>query len=221
MQCACLVIEDHPKINSFIRRGLMQEHYAVIPPPMAKRALLAEDPAYDLVILDMMLPKLTGMQVRGRIRENRKHLPVLMLTAKDSVEHIVAALDAGADDYLRKPYQFSELTERTRAVQARDAPGMIVVEEQSRTLLVGVVKRERSRAGIVRRSRLGTDVLASACGDGCTVRVVPHVGHIADAYSLGYIQGGFARRRRPLVGVPSLIHGGRPPCRWRVARFSV
>lgn len=115
-----LVIEDDPKIASFIRRGLVQEYYAVDTASDGEEgAALAEDPAYDLIILDLILPKLTGMQVLRRIREKRKHLPVLMLTAKDSVDDIVAALDTGADDYLRKPFQFSELTARTRALLRR------------------------------------------------------------------------------------------------------
>jgi DNA-binding response OmpR family regulator len=115
-----LVIEDDRKIASFIKRGLTQEHYAVDTAADGEDGTaLIEDPAYDLVILDMMLPKISGMQVLRRIRENRKHLPVLMLTAKDSVQDIVAALDAGADDYLRKPFQFSELTARVRALLRR------------------------------------------------------------------------------------------------------
>ena len=78
-----LVIEDDPKIASFIRRGLTQEHYAVDHAHDGEEgAAMAEDPAYDLVILDMMLPKLSGMQVLRAIRHKRKKLPVLFLTAK-------------------------------------------------------------------------------------------------------------------------------------------
>jgi two-component system, OmpR family, response regulator len=115
-----LVIEDDAKIASFVKRGLMQEHHAVdCAADGEEGASMAEDMAYDVVILDLKLPKLTGMQVLERIRQHRRDLPVLILTAMDSVPDIVAALDAGADDYLKKPFQFSELTARLRALTRR------------------------------------------------------------------------------------------------------
>jgi DNA-binding response OmpR family regulator len=115
-----LVIEDDAKIASFVKRGLMQEHHAVdCAADGEEGASMAEDMAYDVVILDLKLPKLTGMQVLERIRQHRRDLPVLILTARDSVPDIVAALDAGADDYLKKPFQFSELTARLRALTRR------------------------------------------------------------------------------------------------------
>jgi DNA-binding response OmpR family regulator len=147
-----LVIEDDVKIASFIRRGLIQEHYAVDSAADGEEgAALAEDPSYDLVILDMMLPKLSGMEVLLRIRQKRKQVPVLMLTAKDSVENIVAALDGGADDYLRKPFQFSELTARVRALLRRGDRGVaifqvadLVLDPSRRTITRGSKKIDLS-----------------------------------------------------------------------------
>jgi two-component system, OmpR family, copper resistance phosphate regulon response regulator CusR len=141
-----LVIEDDRKIASFIKRGLSQEYHAVdIALDGEDGASLAEDPAYDLVILDMMLPKLSGMQVLCRIREKQKQLPVLILTAKDSVQDIVAALDAGADDYLRKPFQFSELTARVRALLRRGDRS--VATYQVADLTLDPARRAVTRAG--------------------------------------------------------------------------
>ena len=115
-----LVVEDEKKVASFIKKGLEEENYAVdIAYDGEEGLVLAEINEYDLVLLDIMLPKLDGMEVLRRIRGNGSGVPILMLTAKDAVEDIVSGLDSGSDDYLTKPFSFAELLARVRALLRR------------------------------------------------------------------------------------------------------
>jgi DNA-binding response OmpR family regulator len=117
-----LVVEDEKKVASFIKKGLQQEGYAadsVHDGAEAVQNAAAFD--YDLVVLDLMLPKGPGLEVLREIRLKKPKLPVLILTAKGSVEDKVAGLDAGADDYLIKPFAFAELSARVRALLRRGA----------------------------------------------------------------------------------------------------
>jgi heavy metal response regulator len=115
-----LVVEDEKKVASFIKKGLEEEHYAVDIAYDGEEGLtLAQINEYDLILLDIMLPILDGMEVLRQIRRNGSNVPVLMLTAKDSVEDIVTGLDGGSDDYLTKPFSFAELVARVRALLRR------------------------------------------------------------------------------------------------------
>jgi len=115
-----LVIEDDVKVADFIRRGLQQENHAVdVASDGEEGAYQATNHEYDVVILDLMLPKLSGMEVLRRIREKRPATRVLILTAKGTMEDRVKGLDSGADDYLVKPFAFAELTARVRALLRR------------------------------------------------------------------------------------------------------
>lgn len=118
-----LVIEDEPQIANFISRGLRREGYEVVEAFDGETGLdmaFAELP--DLIVLDIMLPGIDGLTVCRQIRDGELQTPILMLTAKDAVPDRVAGLEAGADDYLIKPFAFEELLARVRALGRRRAP---------------------------------------------------------------------------------------------------
>lgn len=111
-----LVIEDEPGINSFVRRGLEAAGFTVLIATDGRRGLeAARRPDVDLVVLDLGLPGLPGEQVLARMRALRPALPVIVLTAKGAIADRVANLEAGADDYIVKPFSFNELLARIRA----------------------------------------------------------------------------------------------------------
>src|SRR5580765_4165835 len=117
-----LIIEDDRKVASFIQTGLAQEGYAVdVLHDGSGAAEQARIVDYDVVVLDLMLPGQSGFQVLRDIRARKASIPILILTAKDSVEERVAGLDGGADDYMVKPFALAELSARLRAVMRRGA----------------------------------------------------------------------------------------------------
>jgi two-component system OmpR family response regulator len=115
-----LVVEDDIKIASFVVRGLKQAAYAVDHAPDGETGLaLAESTDYDAAIIDVMLPKLDGISLVKRLRAARRRIPVLFLSAKSSVDDRVCGLQSGGDDYLTKPFAFSELVARVQALIRR------------------------------------------------------------------------------------------------------
>lgn len=115
-----LVVEDEHKIASSIKKGLEQESFAVDVAFDGNRGYdLASGEDYDLIILDILLPGIDGLQICKNLRSQNIHTPILMLTAKGQVEDKVAGLNAGADDYLTKPFFFEELLARVRALIRR------------------------------------------------------------------------------------------------------
>jgi two-component system OmpR family response regulator len=117
-----LVVEDEPKMAGLLQRGLVEEGYAVDLAGTGADAIWAASVnPYDAIVLDVMLPDLDGFQVCRRLRAEDHWAPVLMLTARDGVPDRISGLDAGADDYLTKPFSFSELFARLRALLRRGA----------------------------------------------------------------------------------------------------
>jgi len=115
-----LIIEDDKKVGAFLTKGLREEHYAVDVCRRGTDALYyAQLNSYDVIILDVMLPGKDGFSVCRELRENSILTPVIMLTAKDSLEDKVTGLSNGADDYLTKPFSFEELLARIRALLRR------------------------------------------------------------------------------------------------------
>jgi heavy metal response regulator len=126
-----LVVEDEHKIAAYVKRGLEEQGYAVDTAYTGTDAIdWAEAAPYDLIILDLMLPKMDGLSVCEVLRKQGNATPILMLTARDTVDDRVAGLDAGADDYLVKPFALKELLARVRALTRRlaEAPKSPVVK---------------------------------------------------------------------------------------------
>jgi DNA-binding response OmpR family regulator len=136
-----LVVEDSRRLAGIIRRGLLEEGYAVDNAYDGEEGqYMAEMTPFDLIILDVMLPKKDGLTVCRELRAKKVNTPILMLTAKDTVEDKVTGLDSGADDYQVKPFAFSELLARLRALLRREGlpktqkleVGDLVLDTQSR-----------------------------------------------------------------------------------------
>jgi two-component system OmpR family response regulator len=142
-----LVVEDNPRIEAVLRKGLSEEGYAVdsaFDGEAGLEAALAG--GYDALVVDVMLPKRDGVELVRALREAGSGVPVLLLTARDRTEDKIAGLDAGADDYLTKPFDFSELTARLRALLRRAtaaAPAVLEVGDLS----LDPATREVRRAG--------------------------------------------------------------------------
>ncbi len=128
-----LVVEDERRIATYIKKGLtMKGHVVDLAHDGQEGYDLASEEDYDVVVLDLMLPLLSGEEVCRRLRENKRQMPILMLTAKGQVNDKVAGLEAGADDYLSKPFAFQELEARIKALARRPAeikPSQIVYED--------------------------------------------------------------------------------------------
>jgi two-component system, OmpR family, copper resistance phosphate regulon response regulator CusR len=175
-----LVIEDEPKVGQALREGLQAEGYEVVLAETGEDGFfLASNRAFDLIVLDVMLPGRDGIEVLTALRKQSISTPVLLLTAKDAVESRVAGLDAGADDYLVKPFAFPELSARIRALSRRGKAepmtliriGSFEIDPVTRTVLREGIRLEltvrefelleylaRNKGRVVSREMLARDV---------------------------------------------------------------
>ena len=115
-----LIVEDEARMSDLLRKGLTEEgHVVTCAFDGAEGLALAKSYEFDVIVLDIMLPKLSGYELAKRVRADKVRTPILILTARDSVPDVVRGLDLGADDYLTKPFSFDELVARLRAVHRR------------------------------------------------------------------------------------------------------
>lgn len=144
-QLRILIVEDERKVAQALQDGLESESYSVVVAHTGEDGFfLANSERFDLVVLDIMLPGRSGIEVLSAMRQRGLRIPVLLLTAKDAVEDRVLGLDAGADDYLVKPFAFPELSARVRALLRRgkpDAPLSLQVEDLHMDLITRTVGR--------------------------------------------------------------------------------
>jgi DNA-binding response OmpR family regulator len=141
-----LVIEDEEKVARFLKKGLEAEGYEVDTAADGKMGeKYARTEAYDLILLDVLLPKKNGFEILHDLRKDEIRTPVLMLTARSATEDIVSGLDQGADDYLTKPFAFNELLARIRSLMRR---GTVKTKLKYSDLTLDTIAHKASRSGI-------------------------------------------------------------------------
>jgi len=209
-----LVVEDERKVAAFVRQGLVEEGHVVEVAADGEAALdaVAAGPPFDLVVLDVMLPKRDGLQVLKALRAGRMQAPVLLLTARDGVADKVAGLDAGADDYLVKPFAFEELLARVRALLRRGRGATLPVlrlADLSLDPATRIVTRGRRRIALTAREYALLEYFLRNAGRVLTrPMITQHVwgmdfdpeSNIVDVY-VGYL-----RRKIDGDGEPRLVH---------------
>jgi DNA-binding response OmpR family regulator len=143
-----LVVEDEKRLANLVRRALEEESHVVDVTYDGAEALeMAQSTNYDLMVLDLMLPHMDGIEVCRRLRAQGNDVRILMLTARDAVEDRVLGLEAGADDYLVKPFSFAELLARVKALARRKIEPQTETELQSADLVLDLARREARRDG--------------------------------------------------------------------------
>jgi DNA-binding response OmpR family regulator len=143
-----LIVEDEPKVASYVKRGLEEQGYAVDVAADGRAALeWVETVSFDLIVLDVLLPGIDGLSACRELRQRGVSTPVLMLTARDAVDDRVQGLDAGADDYLVKPFALKELLARLRALARRKSNQARTTTLQVADLTLDTLTRRVRRGG--------------------------------------------------------------------------
>jgi len=151
-----LIVEDEPALLALLRKGFAELNYSVSVAMDGAMALtMVSKHQFDVVILDIMLPDMNGLEICRRIRASKNFIPILMLTALSSNENIITGLDTGADDYVTKPFKFSELEARVRALVRRAASS----NHQINVIEVGDLSLDRISKSV---TRCGTPIKLTA-----------------------------------------------------------
>ena len=180
-----LVVEDEARMTELLRKGLTEEGHTVVCATDGSEGLeLARNYEFDVIILDVMMPKINGYDVAQRLRAQRIATPLLMLTAKDAIPDLVRGLDSGADDYMTKPFAFEELLARLRAVKRR-APVPQQTKLQVGNLVLDPATREVARAG--------ADILLTRTEYSLLERLMYRAGKVVPRRSLIEAVWGFER----------------------------
>ncbi len=175
-----LVVEDEKGVASFVKKGLESEHYAVdVATEGEEGRFMAEEFDYDLLILDLNLPGVDGLEVLKQIRLKKPSVPVLVLTARNRVEDRVRGLDKGADDYLTKPFSFSELSARVRSLlrrSSRPSELRLAVDDLEMDRVERIVKRGGRRIDLTPKEFALLEYLMRNAGHRVTrAMIIEHV----------------------------------------------
>lgn len=210
-----LIVEDDHRIAQNLKKGLEQERYAVDISHDGQDGLdLASEDSYDVIILDRMLPGLDGVQVCKRLRKNHIHTPIIMLTAKTQIQDRVDGLDAGADDYLPKPFAFAELLARIRSLSRRPKKmieEILVFEDLTLNTRNFEVRRNKKMINLSRKEFALLEYLLRHSGSILTKdQIINHVWeydadilpNTVEVY-IGYLRN---KIDKPFKKLPPLIH---------------
>ncbi len=208
-----LIVEDYTPLRESLAQGLREAGFAVDVSSDGQEGLwYAQSNDYDAIVLDIMLPKLDGISMLGRMRKSGSQVPVLLLTAKDTVEDRVTGLNTGADDYLVKPFAFDELLARVRALLRRryDKPDPVIcIEDLQVDTSTHVVRRQGRAVELTAREFMLLEFLALRAGEVVSrTDIWEHLyefhssadSNVVDVY-IGYL-----RKKLERPGLPKLIH---------------